>query len=119
MRIFPLGENALTVEFGNEISLALNRQALELAAYFQNDPFPGFVESVPAYASTTLFYDPITVRKAFGEFASAFDAVTSLVEEAALASERPRESDKTVIEIPIMIDPVASPDLEVISEFSE
>jgi hypothetical protein len=40
MRIFPLSENALTVEFGNEISLDLNRKALDLADYFQKDPFP-------------------------------------------------------------------------------
>ena len=67
MRIFPLGENALTIEFGNEISLDLNRQALDLSEYFQKNPFPGFIETVPAYASTSIFYDLIEVRKAFPE----------------------------------------------------
>jgi|RhiMethySRZTD1v2_1073278.scaffolds.fasta_scaffold133243_3 inhibitor of KinA len=118
MRIFPLGENALTVEFGNEISLELNRQALQLAEYFQKNPFPGFIETVPAYASTTLFYHPLTVRKAFVEYPSAFDAVTSLVETAALTSEKSQGRSKTVIKIPIIIDRDSSPDLEVISEFS-
>jgi inhibitor of KinA len=78
MRIFPLGENALTVEFGNKISLDLNQKALDLADHFQKHPFPGFIEALPAYASTTLFYDLILVRKAFCEFTTAFEAVESL-----------------------------------------
>jgi len=118
MRIFPLGENALTVEFGNEISLELNQQALQLAEYFQKNRFPGFIETVPAYASTTLFYNPVTVRMAFGEFASAFDAITSLAKQAVSTPEKPTENNKTVIEIPIIIDGDSSPDLEVISKFS-
>ena len=34
MRIFPLGDNAITIEFGNEVSLEVNEKALALAEYF-------------------------------------------------------------------------------------
>jgi len=118
MRIFPLGENALTVEFGNEISLDLNRKALVLADYFQKDPFPGFVEAVPAYASTTLFYDPIVVRKTFYEFGTVFEAVESFAESAVSIAGRATNREERIVKIPIIINSDSSPDLDFISEFS-
>ena len=118
MRIFPLGENALTVEFGNEISLDLNRQAIDLAEHFQNEPFPGFIESVPAYASATIFYDPVVVRKAFCETRTAFDAVRSLAENAVLAAGGRNDPIKRLVEIPLIVDNNTAPDLDFVSEFS-
>lgn len=56
-RIFPLGENAVTVEFGNEMSVELNAAAVALADRLNAFPFPGFIEALPAIASTTVFYD--------------------------------------------------------------
>ena len=43
----PLGDNAITIEFGNEVSLDLNQKALALAEYFDTNPFPGLIECVP------------------------------------------------------------------------
>ena len=118
MRIFPLGENALTVEFGNEISLDLNRKALDLAEHLQNDPFPGFIESVPAYASTSIFYDPMVVRKTFPEISSAYDAVRSLAENFVSLPGQHADSEKRIVDIPILIDRESAPDLDLVSEFS-
>lgn len=81
-KIFPLSTNALTVEFGNEISEMLNRRVINLAQYFEKNRFQGFIETVPAYASVTIFYDFYKVRKNFPEFATAFDLVKNLVENA-------------------------------------
>ena len=63
IRIFPLGDTALTVEFGNAISPELNRKAIALAESIERRPFPGLVETVPAYATTTVFYDLREVRR--------------------------------------------------------
>ena len=61
--IFTLSESAVVVEFGRAISVELNNKALDLAAALEADPFSGFVEAVPAYASTTVFYDPVAICK--------------------------------------------------------
>ena len=100
-RIFPLGDNALTVEFGNEISPALNEKAVRLAGYFEVNSFPGFIETVPAYCSVSIFYRVFAVRKAFPEFPTAFAAVRNLVEKALEnLSENAHESSR-LIEIPV------------------
>ncbi|HVF30931.1 MAG TPA: 5-oxoprolinase subunit PxpB [Pyrinomonadaceae bacterium] len=63
-KIFPLGDNALTVDFGNEISPDLNDRAISLATQLSDNPFPGFIEAVPAYSSVAVFYDPAVARLA-------------------------------------------------------
>ena len=116
IRIFPLGDSALTVEFGNSISVDLNRRAIALAGHFQNNPFPGFVETVPAYASATIFYKLVEVRSAFPEFPSAFDAVKSLAATAIrnLIASQPEAARN--IEIPIHFDAESALDLDCVAE---
>jgi inhibitor of KinA len=113
-RIFPLGDSALTVEFGTSISIDLNERAIALAEHFQRDPFAGFIEAVPAYASTTLFYDIVAVRSAFPEFPVAFDAVASLV---LAGSNRPKVKQMPrKIDIPVDFGPDAALDLNFVAK---
>ena len=81
-RIFPLGENALTIELANEISEPLNDRVLELYRYFERRPFRVFIESVPAYSPLTIFFDVVRVRNHFPGYGSAFEAVKGLAHKA-------------------------------------
>ena len=111
-RIFQLGESAITVEFGDTISEILNDRAISLAERFCRAPFPGFIESVPAYASTTVFYDPLIVRRAFPNFNSAAKSVRHLI-DSAVAGLDDRESVQTEpIEIPVDFSAECGLDLE-------
>ena len=114
-KIYPLGNRALTVEFGNEISAETNDCVLNLAGHFDKNPFHGFVEIVPAYASLTIFYDVSTVRKNFSEFATAFLAVKSLAEIALRNLGSGAESDSRLIEIPVCFSAEYALDLEFIA----
>ena len=111
-RIFPLGDSALTVEFGNEISVELNDRSLALSEYFESHPFTGFIETVPAYASTTIFYEIRKVKEAYPSFATALDAVRSLVEHALLHPSANESAESRTIEIPVHFDPEFSLDLD-------
>lgn len=119
MRIFPLGDNAVTIEFGNEVSIDLNRKARSLDEYFRSRPFAGYIESVPAYSSTTLFYDVAKVRENFPEFDSAFVAVSFVAEKAFTATLQSVEVHERTVEIPIEINDAAAADLGELSEFSK
>jgi inhibitor of KinA len=116
MRTFPLGDSAVTVEFGRVISKDLNERAIALADHFQAQPFPGFIEAVPAYASTTLFFDIPTVKRNFPGFASAYDAVNNLIAKATrkfVTSAKP--TSLNVIEIPVHFDIGSALDLEFVA----
>lgn len=115
-RIFPLGDSAVTVEFGNKISVDLNQRAIALADHFQKDPFKGFIESVPAYASTTLFYDLLEVHREFAGFPSAFEAVRNLAVEALNNLNSLQDETARMIEIPVHFDAESAPDLEFVAK---
>ncbi len=115
LKIFPLGDNALTVEFGNVISFRLNNLAINLSSYFEKNPFPGIVELVPAYTSVTIFYDAFAVRKNYGGFNTAFAAVKNLVEDALLNLTTENEAINRVTEIPLIIDENSAMDLEFVA----
>lgn len=55
-RILPSGDQALTVEFGEEIDPALNARVLELDRKAAG--LPGIVETIPTYRSLMVVYDP-------------------------------------------------------------
>ena len=115
-RIFPLGDSALTVEFGTTITNDLNERAIALATHFEEQPFTGFLESVPAYASVTLFYDVVTVRREFPEVNTAFEAVHSLVIDAIGEIKATRNDRRPHIEIPVDFGRDAALDIEFIAE---
>lgn len=116
VRIFSLGDSALTIEFGNVVSEDLNRRAIALARYFQENQFPGFVESVPAYASTSIFYDLMVVRSNFPEFETAFAAVEHLARHA-LSKPLDLKADKgRTVEIPVQFDLEGAFDLAFVAQ---
>lgn len=111
-RIFSIGENALTIDFGNTISAELNDRVLSLAAYIEKNRFPGFVESVPAYSSLTVFYDLPRVRR---NFPTAFSAVKNFVESALHKSGEIPVYESRKINIPVCYDAEFAPDLEFVA----
>lgn len=110
-KIFPLGDSAVTVDFGNVISVELNDRAIALAQRLTVNPFPGFIEAAPAYSSVAVFYDLINTRDAFPESSSAFDAVRDLVERALTDIKETPASDGRIVEIPVDFGSDAALDL--------
>lgn len=115
-KIFPLGDHALTVEFGNEISIETNNRVLSLARKFDKNPFDGLIEIVPAYASLTVFYDVAVVRKTFPNSLSAFEAVKDFTEEALRNLDVQPELNSRLIKIPVCFDEKYALDLQTIAE---
>lgn len=116
IRIFPLGDSALTVEFGNSISVDLNKRAIALADHFQQNPFPGFIESVPAYASATIFFDLVAVRREYTRFASAFEAIKHLALEAVNLANTANNTTSRRVEIPVRFNAASAPDLDFVAK---
>ena len=56
--IKPLGDSALLVELGNEISPVINQRVHALNALLQGNIIQGIVETVPAYCTLLIHYEP-------------------------------------------------------------
>ncbi|MCY7375236.1 MAG: 5-oxoprolinase subunit PxpB [Pyrinomonadaceae bacterium] len=114
-KIFTLGDNALTVEFGNEISAEMNNLVVRLADFFEKNSFPGFIEIVPAYASLACFYDVSMVRRTFPDFLTAFAAVKNFIENALQNLDDSETINARLIEIPVCFDAEFALDLEFVA----
>jgi inhibitor of KinA len=56
-RIFPLGDSAITIDFGNVVDEKINDRVISMLKKISSHPFAGFIEASPAYSSVTVFYD--------------------------------------------------------------
>lgn len=118
-KIFPLGLGALTVDFGNEISVPINDQAIALASYFDENRFPGFIEAVPAYSSVAIYYDVVETRRRAPRFGTAFDAVSDLVYSALHERFDTVKHETRLIEIPVDFSDAAALDIGFVGERAE
>jgi len=58
-RIVPLGDSALLIQLGDEIDLTINQRVHALANLITNSSLNGILETVPAYATLLVHYDPL------------------------------------------------------------
>lgn len=117
IRYFPLGDAALTVEFGTTISEELNMKAVALSKAIEDAHFPWVIESAPAYASTTVFYDPLAVKRYFPESEPTFTAVKNAISGLVQGlGEGDPSSDAQSIEIPVDFGSEAALDLAFVAE---
>lgn len=114
VKIKSLGENAVTISLGNEISLEINQRIIAFAKKLNKERFPGFIEIVPAYASLTVFFDVLTVRENFTDFSTAFEAVRHIIEMTLENVVSEHENSTRKMEIPVCFAKEFAPDLEAI-----
>lgn len=115
-KIFPLSENAVTVDFGNEISIELNEKVISLADFIRKNSFDGFIETVPAYSSLTVFFDLLKVKKNYQNSLTAFDFVKSFLENSVKSLYSLSFEIYKPIRIPVDYSEEFALDLELIAE---
>jgi len=111
MQITPLGDQALMVELGDSINESTHRRVQEAWRALSAEKLPGVSESVPAYTSVTLFYDPWQVVRAG---APETEIVSWLTEKVRERLKNPPKSAKTkprTVEIPVCYGGDFGPDL--------
>ena len=105
----PLGERGVLVDFGNRIDSELNRRVHGMCRWIEQHPFPGFIETIPAYSSLAVFYDPVAVI-AGGKGKSPFDVVCDSLRPADYQPASWKEGQ--LIRIPVLYD---GPDLATVA----
>ncbi|HEX6334744.1 MAG TPA: 5-oxoprolinase subunit PxpB [Flavisolibacter sp.] len=98
--ITPLGDSALVVDFGDQISEALNDRVLRLYHSMMQHRHPAVIDLVPAYASLGVFYDISLVRRS-GQ--TAFEVIAEWIEQLPF-TEVPAQPT-AVTEIPVCYHP--------------
>jgi len=104
--VLPVGDRALTVEFGDAIDPALNARVRALAASLSAAPLPGVVETVPTYRALLVLYEPSAIR-----FAALASRLLERAEEAGAAPPAGR-----LHEVPTCYGGAWGPDLPEVAQ---
>jgi len=87
IQFIPFSECAVLLSFGNTIDNAIHQKLMQVKKITEDNPFPGFIETVPAYNSLTVFYNPAEVNKTAETIsASAIHQLKQIIETAEQSS---------------------------------
>ena len=106
-RFLAGGDKAFFIEFGDAIDPELSRRVRRLLLAIQNVRIPGVIETVPAYRSLLIHYDPLKISST-----ELRDRLETL-EQSAEDSEFP---EPMVTEVPTVYGNEYGPDLEFVAK---
>lgn len=110
IEIIPYGDKAVLVKFGNKINLKINAFVHSFDALLAKEKIEGVIESIPAYSSVTVIYDPKILD--FNSLAKELKAL--LKKGRRFHSDSHNES----IEIPVVYGGSYGPDLEFVAQYN-
>ncbi len=117
--LFALGDTALTIDWGNRMDEQINREVTARAAQFRQQPFPGLLETVPAYSSLTVFFDPLFIRQHISPGKTAMEYVTERAEALLGLPAAAQQETGRRVRIPVCYDPSLAPELEWLAREKE
>lgn len=106
-RFLYTGDTSLCVEFGNEISTAINQQIRALDLVLNSGKVTGIVETVPTYRSLLVHYDPEVI---------SVEKLKRIVTEAVENANSGKLPEAEVLEIPVLYGGEMGPDLAFVAE---
>ena len=100
-KIFPLGDSAITIDYGNVVDELVNKKIIALFELFAKAPVPGMIEAVPAYSSITIFYDPVAIKKTIPGNQTVFEWIAGQIEQRLKEDLLIPDTTPRVIKIPV------------------
>ncbi|RZM27385.1 MAG: carboxyltransferase domain-containing protein, partial [Pedobacter sp.] len=115
--IHALNERAVTLVFGDEISISTAEKISEFNRVLLARPFIGFVTSVPAYSTLTVYYDYFLVLASGLPGESGFDKVSQFLRELRVSNKVNKMATERVV-IPVCYGETFGPDLEEVAQLT-
>ncbi len=107
-RYLLLGDSALTVEFGDEISPEINSRVTAMDHAIRKARIDGVEETVPTYRSLMVRYDPAIID---------FRNLVSTIRELETVKSSLGQQANKRIEIPVIYGEEYGPDLEFVADY--
>lgn len=117
-KVYPLGDQAVIIEFGKTIDENTHERVKSTAIYFEENPWEWMTEYIPAFSTIAVFYDPMKVLDYLGKTESRLPyelVVEELDRNLATLKER-QSAQARVVEIPVCYGGDLGPDLSFVAE---
>lgn len=111
--IYPLGDQALTIQFGITINEITNKKLMQLFHQLQMNPIKGLTDIIPAYSSLTVCYDSAIIYNS----SSTISVFEWMKEQVIYQFQLTKEiiSTNQFVHIPVCYNFPLAPDLQEIS----
>jgi len=103
-----MGDRSLLVELGDEISPEVNRRVREFSVIFMENPIEGMIETVPAYRSLLIIYDPLKLDLVM---------IKNRMEDLQKKIGEIKIPEPKTLEIPVVYGGEYGPDMEWVSQY--
>jgi len=114
-RIYPIGDQALTMDFGNLINDEINGQVMSLFYWLKEEDLHGIKDIIPAYASISVVYDAALIRKRAG-IGSAYHYMEQYLINAVQQLDLLALPITTELRIPVCYHQSLAPDIVELCE---
>jgi inhibitor of KinA len=106
-RFLPVGDAALTVEFGDTISPELNAQVVALDLALATAELDGIIEAAPSYRSLLICYDPLEI---------SFRRLVAELRRLLAGSSQVGQAGAVTWTVPVVYDPPHGSDLAEVAQ---
>ncbi len=107
IKYLPLGDKALVMEFGNQISKDINAKIRNVMRQLSEVEISGIEELLPTYRSIMIMYEPLKIE---------YDNLVSKLEMLSDTKAESGEEEIRIVEIPTMYGSEYGPDIEYVAE---
>lgn len=118
VRLYPLGDAAVVVDFGDVIGEETHQQVRAFAAHLDKHIFEGLVEYVPAFTTVTVYYNPWIISQK-GNL-NPYTKVTGFLQRMLpYITGNGKEQERRLVEIPVLYGGGYGPDLAFVAAINE
>lgn len=115
-KIFPLGDSAITIDFGNRINEEINKTVIGLFQKISAHPFDGMIEAIPAYSSLTVLYNFQKIKSKLLANLTVQEWFTQKLENILRENAEQSLLSTTIHHVPVCYDPEFGIDLPYLSK---
>lgn len=106
MRIKPVGDKALLLEIGEEISEKINGEVMAWKYKIEAGGIPGLKEMVPAFSSLLIYYDP---------YVTDYKTIKTTIDQMKLDENEEQKKTGKLVEIPVCYGGMHGEDLAFVA----
>lgn len=110
----PVNETSVLLSFGSTIERSIHERLMQAKQLIEQYPFAGFIETVPAYNSLAVHYDPLQIAKSEETIAATvIGQLKKILQNESVTVDSVVE--RSVIMIPVCYDESFGIDLQELS----
>lgn len=106
-RILPVGDRALTVEFGNEIDEKINARLMGFIKVLTDEKIKGIEELVPSFRAVLIHYNPAILL---------YSDMETIISKALKKEVNDAGKRKRTVQVPVCYEGECAPDIDFVAE---